>query len=318
MKKKLLFLLTAFISISLSPGFAQNKDSIKISQSKYLFTYFKGNGEDGLHLAVSNDGLKWEALKNDSSFLTPTVGNDKLMRDPNVIFGPDNKYHLTWTISWKELGIGYAESEDMIHWSEQKLLPVMENEKNTVNCWAPELFYDDVENQYLVFWASTIPGKFPETEGQDKSKAFPCLNHRIYYITTKDFKTFSETKLFYNHGFNVIDATIAKDGNCYLMFLKDETNAPFTPQKNIRIAFSSKPAGPFSKPTEPITGKYWAEGPTAIKIGNKWYVYFDKYVEHKYGLIVSDDLETWKDLSDELIVPKDLRHGTVIEINHSK
>tara|TARA_R110001583_G_scaffold27453_4_gene98135 strand:+ start:1731 stop:1904 length:174 start_codon:yes stop_codon:yes gene_type:complete len=34
----------------------------------YLFSYFKGNGEDGLHLASSEDGLKWEALNNDKSF----------------------------------------------------------------------------------------------------------------------------------------------------------------------------------------------------------------------------------------------------------
>lgn len=34
----------------------------------YVFSYFKGNGEDGLHLAVSEDGLSWKTLKNDSSF----------------------------------------------------------------------------------------------------------------------------------------------------------------------------------------------------------------------------------------------------------
>jgi|GEM_PF-5772697 len=26
----------------------------------YIFSYFVGNGEDGLHLAYSYDGLKWE------------------------------------------------------------------------------------------------------------------------------------------------------------------------------------------------------------------------------------------------------------------
>ena len=55
----------------------------------YLFTYFKGNGEDGLHLAYSKDGYKWIALKNDTSFLIPEVGKDKLMRDPCVIKGGD-------------------------------------------------------------------------------------------------------------------------------------------------------------------------------------------------------------------------------------
>jgi hypothetical protein len=309
------FLLMLIITTLL---FAQNADSIKLTQAKYLFTYFKGNGEDGLHLAVSNDAFKWEALKNDSSFYIPKVRKSELMRDPCILLGPDKKYHLTWTTGWWDKEIGYAESEDLIHWSNEKCIPVMEHEKDALNCWAPELFYDDVENQYMIFWATTIPGRFPATDGQDKTPSGARLNHRIYYITTKDFETFSETKLLYDQVFNVIDATIAKEGSRYLMFLKDETNVPFTPQKNIRIAFGNKATGPYSKPTEPITGKYWAEGPTIIKIDSKWYVYFDKYMEGKYGLIASEDLVNWKDLSDELSMPKGIRHGTVIKINYGK
>ncbi len=34
----------------------------------YVFTYFKGNGEDGLHLAYSEDGYKWETLKTTLPF----------------------------------------------------------------------------------------------------------------------------------------------------------------------------------------------------------------------------------------------------------
>ena len=32
-------------------------------QEVYMFSYFKNNGKDGLHLAYSNDGYKWTALK---------------------------------------------------------------------------------------------------------------------------------------------------------------------------------------------------------------------------------------------------------------
>ena len=52
------------------------------------------------------------------------------------------------------------------------------------NCWAPEIFYDEATKQYLIFWASTIEGRFPETAGSCESK----LNHRMYYVTTKDFE----------------------------------------------------------------------------------------------------------------------------------
>ncbi|MBK6281801.1 MAG: hypothetical protein IPF54_03245 [Draconibacterium sp.] len=65
-----------------------------------MFSYFMGNGEDGLHLATSNDGLKWEALNNNKSFLTPTVGDDKLMRDPVLLKAdPDGKFPMVWTVS---------------------------------------------------------------------------------------------------------------------------------------------------------------------------------------------------------------------------
>jgi len=66
-----------------------------------MFSYFVGNGEDGLHLAYSNDGLKWEALNSNKSYLTPAVGEDKLMRDPCIISCPDGKFRMVWTVSWR-------------------------------------------------------------------------------------------------------------------------------------------------------------------------------------------------------------------------
>ncbi|MBP6758131.1 MAG: alpha/beta hydrolase fold domain-containing protein, partial [Flavobacterium sp.] len=185
----------------------------------YVFTYFKGNGEDGLHLAYSEDGYKWKTLKKDASFLTPEVGKDKLMRDPCVIKGGDGLYHMVWTDSWTDNGIGYASSKDLIHWSKQEFLPVMAHEEKSRNTWAPEITYDENSKKYMIYWASTIEGKFLETQSAEEKG----YNHRIYYTTTKDFKKFEKTKLLYEPGFNVIDASIVKDGKGYTMFLKDET-----------------------------------------------------------------------------------------------
>ena len=279
----------------------------QIKEDVFMFSYFIGNGEDGLHLAYSLDGLKWEALKNNTSFLTPNVGEDKLMRDPCIIVGPDNKFHMVWTVSWNEKGIGYANSEDLINWSEQLYVPVMEHEPDAQNCWAPEIFYDAESKQYLIFWSTTIPGRFPETEN------FGDRNHRMYYVTTRDFKTFSKTKLFYDRGFNVIDGTLLKENNRYILFLKDETLEP--PQKNIRLATSDKLTSEYSSPTAPITGDYWAEGPTPIKIGNYWVVYFDKYRKHKMGAIRSKDLNNWEDISELISFPEGTRHGTVFKVS---
>lgn len=272
--------------------------------SVYLFSYFVGNGEDGLHLLYSPDGMKWEVLGDGKSILAPEVGG-KLMRDPCICRGPDGMFHMVWTTSWRDQGIGYAYSQDLKKWSHQKFIPVMEHEPEAKNCWAPEVFYDKAGGQFLIFWSTTITGKFPETE----KTADRGWDHRMYCTTTKDFEKFSPTRLFYNDGFNVIDGTIVKAGKEYVMFLKDETRFP--PKKNIRIARAESATGPYGKASEPITGDYWAEGPTAIKIGGKWHVYFDKYTLHTYGVVVSEDLINWTDASAQLQMPEGIRHGTV-------
>jgi len=280
----------------------------------YLFTSFRGNGQDGLHLSYSYDGYKWTPLKNDKSFLTPKAGRGtQLMRDPCIVQGPDKTFHMVWTVSWGGHQIGYASSKDLIHWSEQKAIGVMEHEPTAQNCWAPEIFYDDVKQQWLIFWATTIPGLNPETDGQDGNH-----NHRMWYVTTKNFETFSKTKLFYDPGFNVIDSTIVKVGDRYLMFLKDESNKPFKRQKNIKMAWADKAEGPYSKASEPITPyKYWTEGPSVLKIGDTWFVYHDPYkgAKFQYGCAISKDLKHWEDISAKLSFPNDFRHGSVLKVS---
>ena len=110
----------------------------------------------------------------------------------------------------------------------------------------------------------------------------------------------------------MIDATIQQDGDRYVMFLKDETRNP--PQKNLRVAFSNAAAGEYGKPSMPITGNYWAEGPTVLKIGNEWIVYFDKYTQHLYGAVKSSDLVNWTDIPNKITFPKGTRHGTAFTI----
>ncbi len=182
----------------------------------YMFSYFKGGSQDGLHLAYSHDGYNWTPLKGDSSFLKPAVADDLLMRDPCIIRGNDGLFHMVWTVSWEDRGIGYASSKDLVNWNEQQFIPLMMDEDSARNCWAPEIFLDDETGNYMIYWATTIDGKFTETR-LDMERGY---NHRMYYVLTKDFKEFSKPELLYEPGFNVIDATIHKDNGKYIMFRK--------------------------------------------------------------------------------------------------
>lgn len=299
-------LLLLFFLFNGLGALAQHKDEL------FAFAYFKGNGEDGLHLAYSEDAYHWKALKNDQSFLHPELSKDKLMRDPCIIRGGDGLFHMVWTVSWTDKGIGYASSKDLIHWSEQQYIPVMMGEEGARNCWAPEITYDASSKSYMIYWATTIEGTFPETQ----IEADNAYNHRIYYVTTEDFKKFSPTRLLYEPGFNVIDATISKMGDRWLMFLKDETKEPV--QKNLKMAFAAQLTGPYSAASAPITGNYWAEGPTLVKVDTAWLLYFDKYTEHRYGAIQSVNLKDWTEVSDKISLPQGIRHGTIFSVTRKE
>jgi hypothetical protein len=239
------------------------------------------------------------------------VGKSKLMRDPCVLQDPDGTFHMVWTDSWNSQTIGYASTKDFITWTEQKDITVMKEEPTVKNCWAPEIDYDAKRSQFMIFWASTIPGKFPETEFGGKNDN----NHRIYVTTTKDFDTFTPAKLFFDPGFNCIDATLlALNGKSY-MFIKDETKVP-SPMKNLRLAVADDMAGPYALDPKPVNAPgTWSEGPTALQIGDTTYLYFDLYRQHHYGVLRSRDLKTWEDVTAQLSMPKGIRHGTAFAVS---
>jgi hypothetical protein len=286
-----------------------------LPETCYLFAYFYHDREgEGFRLAWSADGYDFKMLNEGRSYLTPTAGENRLMRDPHLYRAPDGTFHLVWTTGWTGRTIGYASSKDLLNWSEQQAIPVMAHEADAQNAWAPEIVWDEAKQHYLIFWSTTILGRFPETALSNRR---PERNHRIYATTTKDFATFTPTKLLYDAGYNVIDANLipAEDGTTdWLMFVKDETLSPAT-QKNIRLVRGRSPEGPWDPVSAPLTGNYWAEGPAAIKVGDEYRVYFDKHMLNAIGLVRSSDLRVWEDVSDKVSFPKDARHGCILAVS---
>jgi lysophospholipase L1-like esterase len=277
----------------------------------WLFAYFTGNGEDGLHFATSTDGYRWEKVGNGRSYLTPKVGKSKLMRDPCIVRGPDGTYHMVWTSGWNENNIGYASSKDLFNWSEQKELPVMAHEPGVLNTWAPEIVWDEKRGEFLLFWASTVPDKYPAPPDSPEGK----YNHRMYATTTRDFVTFTPTRLFYDPGFSVIDATFLRADGRNILLVKDETRVPA--HKYLQLAEAPDLQGPFGPLGGPFTpAGLWVEGPTAIKANGEYLVYYDAYQAKRYGGMRSRDLVNWEDVSDRMHFPDEgtpqrMRHGTV-------
>lgn len=281
-----------------------------LGSSPYVLAYFKGNGEDGLHLASSTDGYRWKTLNKDRPFLKPEVGGN-LMRDPSIVNGPDGLFHMVWTSSWGDRGIGIAHSKDLIHWSGQSFVPVMQHEPTARNCWAPEILWDPQQKSYLIYWSTTIPGRFKKTEGSGEKS----YNHRIYATRTKDFKSYTPTRLYYDPGFNVIDSIIRYDKDRWVMILKDETKFPKV-AKNLRVATAPQLDGPWKTSSEAFSPA-WVEGPMPIRVGQSWLVYYDMYRAKRFGAMATRDFSNWKDVSAEIMLPRGVRHGCVLAVDKS-
>ena len=294
------FALAVALLIGSAIGRATAADADK--QTVSLFTSFRGNG-DGLHLAWSQDALNWTDLGN--VFLKPAVGS-KLMRDPHILRGPDGLFHMVWTSGWSDKGIGYASTSNLVDWSEQRYLPLMENTPGTKTCWAPEVYYEAILGQYLIIWSSNVetPGVTPPKGGF----------HRAYYVLTRDFKTFTETKIFFDPGFNNIDTTMLKVDGKYVIVFKETDDQPAGIWGAIHGATADHPLGPYALLPEPIIKNERVEGPALAMAGSKALLYVDYYVNHRYGARETSDWKSWKDVSAETKVVPGQRHGSILPI----
>jgi hypothetical protein len=106
----------------------------------------------------------------------------------------------------------------------------------------------------------------------------------------------------------VIDGFIIKAApDRYVMVVKDETLRP-TPKKHLRVTEAKRPEGPYGPASAPISID-WVEGPSALKLGDEWIVYYDEYTRKKYGAVRSADLIAWKPV-ENVRFPQGTRHGT--------
>lgn len=293
-----------------------------------LFSYFQGNGETGVHLQASSNGLAFEPINDGEPVFQPPESwpeDQQLTRDPSIVYH-EGTFHMVWTTNWEGRMFGYARSPDLRTWSDatpvRPFPDTLPETQQPNNIWAPELHHDPVNDDFFVVFSSTIPARL-ETgdEGQDAHGH----NHRMYVTRTENFEAFSDAEVLYDPGFSSIDGQMVYDeygspetkDDRWIMIFKHE-RMPEHGGKNLRLVVRDPVTGAFSDYSAPIVGpgsglnEHWAEGPTLLKNADGgWNLYWDPYSVGYYGLAQSPDLQHWTDATEKLEINVDHpRHGT--------
>lgn len=295
----------------------------------YLFTHFKEkitpDGEQ-VYFGISRDGISWEQVNNGNPILTSTMGQ-KGCRDIEIIrlhtggfvilttdLGITYHFDENYNVDWKKMNsqgskcLCMWKTYDLVNFSEQKLIYFGRDDFGCL--WAPEVFFDEENEEYLIHWGSTV-------------KEDNYTHMSIYCCTTKDFETFSEPKLYFTKENEILDSHIAKVGDTYHLFYKNSSNPPMNmhaTSKNLYGPFEhDKAFEEYMDKEIPKPGAY--EAPTTYTLPDgRWCLLLDFFgcAKEDMGYIpfVSSkpgDAELRR-CDDILSFPYGFKHGRVIEI----
>lgn len=275
----------------------------------YVMSYFKTDAE-ALHLAVSGDGLHWQAVRGGAAIFRSALGA-KSVRDPFLCAGGDGLFHLLFTTAPSPDSIGHAVSDDLLSWRQEAHVPVMASVPGVQNCWAPEAFWDSNAQQWRVIWSSSTMAPNTPSDG----------NHRIWGCATRDWRAWTPPALFFDPGYSVIDATVvALAPGRYLMAFKDERghNPPRHEEpgqrKAIGFAFAPGASGPWTEVSDLVTPPL-TEGPALFRRGGQWVMLFDHFMEERFGALASADGLHWEPLMPGIEFLPGLRHASVLSVS---
>lgn len=291
-----------------------------VAAAGYLFTTFKGEEtplSEQIYFGLSRDGREWEALNGGAPVLVSKLG-ERGVRDPFILRSHDGQkvyliatdlsIHLNrnWgrAVSAGSRSILVWESEDLVNWSEPRLVAVAADDAGCT--WAPEAVYDEEAGDYLVFWAS-----------QNRRDQF--ARHRIWACHTKDFITFGKPFIYIDRGGTVIDTTIIRENGRYYRFSKDEEH------KAITMEVGEKLAGPWHEvPNFSLARMRGFEGPACFPLEpatpghpGTWCLLIDHYARGAgYKPFVTGDLASgqFTPAAANFKFPFHFRHGGVLAL----
>ena len=99
--------------------------------SAYVFSYstLQNGGRNGLHIAWSADGVRWQEIGPEYSFLKSDYGDwgsQKRMLEPHLLLGADGMWTAWWKVNEKEDVLALTTSADLVHWKPQDYYPSSE------------------------------------------------------------------------------------------------------------------------------------------------------------------------------------------------
>ncbi len=234
----------------------------------YAAAYFKSDSDEKIYQAATsgNDFFTFSPVNGGKAVITSTT-DTKGLRDPYILRSKDgDKYYMVATDLCIGCGTGWGpaqsqgslkievwESTDLVTWTRTN----GENTGITVNqpaagmTWAPEAYWDDDLQSYVVFFASRL---YSDASHSNTDKLYA----RMFAVLTRDFRTFTAPPASWQDtGYSRIDSTVTKIGDYYYRFTKNEENGAAGPLEAGKDIFLER-----SKVlTAPTTESSWTADP---------------------------------------------------------
>lgn len=235
----------------------------------YAAAYFRSDSDEKIYQAATsgNDFFTFSPVNGGAAVVTSTT-DTKGLRDPYILRSHDgDKYYMVATdlcigcgTSWGDsqskgsLKIEVWESTDLVHWARTngQNSGIVVNQPAAGMTWAPEAYWDDALQSYVVFFSSRLYSDASHSNGDN-------LYARVFAVLTRDFQTFtSPPTSWQDTGYARIDSTVTKIGDYYYRFTKNEDGGAAGPLEAGKDIFLER-----SKVlTAPTTSSNWNADPS--------------------------------------------------------
>ncbi|MEU7482275.1 glycoside hydrolase family 43 protein [Lentzea sp. NPDC042327] len=268
------------------------------------FTESPGKVADryALHLAVSTDGLNWMPLNQGNPVATPTAGTRGL-RDPFIM----RKQNGGFVVLATDLtGTDFTRQNQYIHaWDSADLRSFtgyrrLKMHSMPTHTWAPEAFWDASRNQYGILYSANSGGR-----------------DAFYVNYTKDFVNVGTPQLFFDPGFNVLDATVHVGNGVNYLYYKSFSDGRLYGARSATLTPRSFDRGTYTAGV--VSGGI--EAPIVVKAHdrNEWWLWGDSFSPVNGELYAwrSADIATdsWSPLTKaQYTQPLNAKHPTICGI----